>query len=24
MGWNYAELVQAILHHALKRYGWME
>jgi D-alanine-D-alanine ligase len=24
MGWDYAELVQAILHHALKRYGRME
>jgi len=23
MGWDYAELVKAILHHALKRYGWM-
>jgi D-alanine-D-alanine ligase len=24
MGWDYAELVKAILHHALKRYGWVE
>jgi D-alanine-D-alanine ligase len=24
MGWNYAELVKTILHHALKRYGWVE
>jgi D-alanine-D-alanine ligase len=24
MGWDYAELVKTILHHALKRYGWME
>jgi D-alanine-D-alanine ligase len=24
MGWDYADLVKTILHHALKRYGWME
>ena len=24
MGWDYAELVKTILHHALKRYGWMK
>jgi len=24
MGWDYAKLVNTILHHALKRYGWME
>jgi len=24
MGWDYAELVKTILHHALKRYGWIE
>ena len=22
MGWDYAELVKTILHHAMKRYGW--
>jgi D-alanine-D-alanine ligase len=24
MGWDYAGLVKAIFHHALKRYGWMK
>jgi D-alanine-D-alanine ligase len=24
MGWDYAELVKTILHHALKRYGWVK
>jgi D-alanine-D-alanine ligase len=24
MGWDYARLVKAIFHQALKRYGWME
>jgi D-alanine-D-alanine ligase len=24
MGWDYTELVKTILHHALKRYGWMK
>ncbi|HUL31006.1 MAG TPA: D-alanine--D-alanine ligase [Thermodesulfobacteriota bacterium] len=24
MGWDYVDLVKAIFHHALKRYGWTE